>query len=350
MEMNLPAKAAIVILNYNTQHQLEQFLPNIIETAKKSKLPVYVADNFSTDNSISFLEINYPEVHYIALDKNYGFAEGYNQALQQVAAEYFILMNSDIKADVQSFYKIIEFMDQNQEVAACQPKILSHSKPEYFEYAGGAGGFIDWLGYPFCKGRIFDITEKDHGQYNQTGSVFWASGAAFFVRSKLFNEFGGFDGSYFAHAEEIDLCWRLKRAGYHIYTYPEVSVYHVGGGTLNYNSPFKTYLNFRNTLSTIFKNESSSLVFLKVLMRLVLDGAAAGLFLIQGNFKGILAIIHAHWHFFVHLPHHYRTRKNTSENIEKNRIGPSTVGEGLFDKSIVWHFYFLRKKYFSQLI
>ncbi len=343
-------RAAIVILNYNTQHQLQQFLPQLVSTNETIGWPIYVIDNASSDDSVDFLKTHYPTVTCIELPKNYGFAEGYNKGLQQINATHFVLLNSDIQADVNSFPEIIEFLEAHPLVAACQPKILSFQQPDSFEYAGAAGGHLDVLGYPFCKGRIFDSTEKDEGQYNQNEPIFWASGAAFFIKADLFKAFGGFDGTYFAHAEEIDLCWRLKRAGYQIFSYPKVAVYHVGGGTLAYSSPFKTYLNFRNTLATLFKNEKSSVLIPKIFARLLLDGAAGVLFLFQSNFKGILAIIHAHWHFFMHLPHHIRTRKRTNELVSKQVIGPSTTDQGYLKKSIVWQFYLLRKKKFSQLL
>ena len=342
-------RAAIVLLNYNTQHQLEQFLPQLVLTNEKIGWPIYVIDNASTDSSVTFLKTHYPSVTCIELPKNYGFAEGYNQGLKNIAATNYILLNSDIQADVQTFPEIIDFLEASPHIAACQPKVLSYHHPENFEYAGAAGGYLDIMGYPLCKGRIFDHTEKDEGQYDQIQSIFWASGAAFFVKANLFNAFGGFDGTYFAHAEEIDLCWRLKRAGYHIYSYPKVSVYHVGGGTLAYSSPFKTYLNFRNTLATLFKNEKGSIMIPKIFIRLLLDGAAGFLFLFQSNFKGILAIIHAHWHFFMHLPHHIKTRKATNAIIRNHVIANSTTNQGYLNKSIVWQFYFLKKKKFSQL-
>lgn len=342
-------RAAIVLLNFNTRHQLEQFLPQLVLTNKKTNWPIYVIDNASSDDSLAFLKSHYPTVHSIALPENYGFAEGYNLGLQQIEANHYILLNSDIQAEVQSFPEIIDFMEAHPLVAACQPKILSYHQPESFEYAGAAGGYLDVMGYPFCKGRIFDHTEKDYGLYDEIQPVFWASGAAFFVKADLFHAFGGFDRTYFAHAEEIDLCWRFKRAGYQIFSYPKVSVLHVGGGTLAYSSPFKTYLNFRNTLATLFKNEKSSLLIPKIFIRLLLDGAAGLLFLYQSNFKGILAIIHAHWHFFIHLPHHITIRKKTNELIKNQVVGMSTTHQGYFKKSIVWQFYLLKKKTFSQL-
>lgn len=342
-------RAAIVILNYNTQHQLEQFLPQLVRTNQNTGWPIYVIDNASSDHSVDFLKKNYPTVNCIELSQNYGFAEGYNKGLQQIEATYYILLNSDIQAEVNTFSEIIDFLENNPSVAACQPKVLSFHQPESFEYAGAAGGYIDILGYPLCKGRIFNHTEQDQGQYNQIQPIFWASGAAFFVKAELFKNFGGFDGTYFAHAEEIDLCWRLKRAGYQIYSYPKVVVHHVGGGTLAYNSPFKAYLNFRNTLATLFKNEKSNVLIPKIFIRLLLDGAAGVLFLFQSNFKGILAIIHAHWHFFIHLPHHIRMRKKTKAIISSQVIGPPTTKQGYLSKSIVWQFYLLKKKNFSQL-
>ncbi|MEL7159496.1 MAG: bifunctional riboflavin kinase/FAD synthetase, partial [Bacteroidota bacterium] len=244
---------AVVILNYNGQDYLKKYLPGVIDT-----LPEYarvvIADNASTDDSVAWLKAQHPEVELIELPENYGFANGYNMALQQVEAEIYVLLNSDVRVTPGWLEAVIPHF-KRKEIGAVQPKILAEADPDTFEYAGAAGGYLDYLGYPFCRGRIFHHTERDEGQYDGTKEIFWATGAAFFCRAELFHALGGFEPEYFAHAEEIDLCWRMKRAGYRILVEPKSTVYHVGGGTLSYNTPQKTYLNFRNTLSTSFKNE-----------------------------------------------------------------------------------------------
>ena len=246
-------KTAIVILNWNGRKMLEQYLPSVLMYSK-DEATVYVADNASTDDSIELLEKHFPEVRIIRLDRNWGFAEGYNRALQQVEAEYYVIMNSDIEVTHHWLTPLTEFMDNHPEVAACQPKLLSMSDKERFEYAGAAGGFIDSLGYPFCRGRVFDTVENDNGQYDTRAEVMWATGACMMIRSKDYHAVGGFDGRFFAHCEEIDLCWRLRLQGRKVYCIPDSYVYHVGGGTLPKGNPMKTYLNFRNNLTMLYKN------------------------------------------------------------------------------------------------
>ena len=246
-------KTAIVILNWNGRQMLAQYLPSVLMYSK-DKATVYVADNASTDDSLELLREHFPEVRTIRLDKNWGFAEGYNQALQQVEAEYYVIMNSDIEVTHHWLTPLIEFMDNHPEAAACQPKLLSMSNKERFEYAGASGGFIDRLGYPFCRGRVFDTVENDNGQYDTRKEVMWATGACMMIRSKDYHTVGGFDGRFFAHCEEIDLCWRLHLLGRKVFCIPDSYVYHVGGGTLPKGNPMKTYLNFRNNLTMLYKN------------------------------------------------------------------------------------------------
>jgi len=293
-------KIAIVILNWNGKKWLKKFLPSLVTNSDNAK--IYVADNNSTDESISYLRANFPEINIIINQNNHGYAKGYNDALKKIDSEYFILINSDVEVSNGWIDTIIKLMDQNNRIAACQPKILDYNKKQYFEYAGASGGYIDKLGYPYCRGRIFNNIEKDVGQYNDQHEIFWATGACLFIRSKYFFEIGGFDDDFFAHQEEIDLCWRFKNKGYMIMIEPKSIVYHVGGGTLDSSSPFKTYLNFKNNLSMLFKN----LPFLNlgvIFIRLFLDGIAAITFLKQKNgFKHFFAVIKAHLVFYITIP------------------------------------------------
>ncbi|MCA1759959.1 MAG: glycosyltransferase family 2 protein, partial [Bacteroidales bacterium] len=268
-------KIAIVILNWNGEKLFPKFLPSVIRNSTEPGTEIYVADNGSTDNSIPFLKENFPEVKIIELKKNYGFAEGYNQALEQVNADYFVLLNSDVEVTPNWLKPCISMLKTDETLAAVQPKILSYEKPHQFEYAGAAGGFIDLFGYPFCKGRILNRMEPDLGQYNSPTPIFWASGACMFIKSKLFNLAGGFDGDFWAHMEEIDLCWRLKNQGYKVAYQPQSVVFHLGGGTLSYNSHKKVYLNFRNNLFMLFKNLPRTQFTRIFFARMILDGVAA---------------------------------------------------------------------------
>nr|MBP8033086.1 glycosyltransferase family 2 protein [Bacteroidia bacterium] len=248
------SKVAVVILNWNGKPFLEKFLPTVLQYSSGAQ--IIVADNQSSDDSVAFLKTQFPQVSVILNPSNDGFATGYNLALKQVKAEYYVLLNSDVEVTENWLQPIIKLMDENLKVAACQPKILDYNHPSKFEYAGAAGGFIDKYGYPFCRGRIFNVLEEDKAQYDTAKEVFWATGACMFVRAEAFWKVGGFDDDYFAHMEEIDVCWRMKNIGYQIYVEPSSKVYHVGGGTLNKLSPRKTFLNFRNNLTTLTKNAS----------------------------------------------------------------------------------------------
>lgn len=340
---------AVVILNYNGQSYLEKFLPSVRNSSYEN-LSIYVADNGSADDSLAWLEENVPEISRINLKKNYGFAEGYNRALRQVDADYYILLNSDLEVESGWIEPIIQLLEEDPETAACQPKILSYERKEAFEYAGAAGGWIDFLGYPFCRGRIFDFTETDEGQYNDRQEIFWASGAALFVRADLFHRIGGFDPDYFAHAEEIDLCWRLKRAGYKIQVVPESVVYHLGGGTLSYQAPNKAYLNFRNTLYTIWKNEPATKLWWLIPARFLLDGLAGALFLIQGKYAHIRAIIRAHWTFLPQIGQLTQKRRHYAELIAKAGNGLPPNEHGRYSGSVIWQYYALGKKRFKSII
>ncbi|MBP6260021.1 MAG: glycosyltransferase family 2 protein, partial [Paludibacter sp.] len=247
-------RTAVVILNWNGEKFLNQFLPVLLRNTQLPGVDIYVADNASTDNSLSLIEEQFPTVKTLLLDKNYGFAGGYNKALAQINADYFVLLNSDVEVTENWLQPLLNYMNENADVAACQPKIKSFYNRDYFEHAGASGGFIDYLGFPFCRGRVVGTAEMDRGQYDTVIDVFWATGACLLIRSELYNQVGGLDDEFFAHMEEIDLCWRLKGQGFRIVCIPQSEVYHVGGGTLQVEHPHKTYLNFRNNLLMLYKN------------------------------------------------------------------------------------------------
>jgi len=343
----LPA-VAVVILNFNGKQWLERFIPELRESTYDNA-NIIVADNGSTDGSLSFLAETYPDIRRIDLKGNHGFAKGYNLALEQINSDYFVLLNSDVEVTPGWIEPVIELMERDKTIAACQPKIRSFTQRHSFEYAGASGGWLDFLGYPFCRGRIFSVCEEDTGQYDNTQEIFWATGAALFVRADLFAAIGGFDPDYFAHAEEIDLCWRLKRAGYKIMVRPRSVVYHVGGGTLSYNTPRKTYLNFRNTLFTALKNEPVAKLLWLVPARLVLDGLAAALFLAQGKITHIGSIVRAHWSFFRQIPATWRKRRQCQEWIEQCSISDQPNLTAVYPRSIIWQFFGRGKRRYNQL-
>jgi len=305
-------KIAVVILNWNGSALLKQFLPSVL--AYSAGADIYVADNASTDDSISVLKSEFPSVKIIQNDKNYGFAEGYNEALKFVDADIFALVNSDIEVTENWLQPIIKAFSNEPETAIIQPKILDYKNKEYFEYAGAAGGFIDKYGFPFCRGRIFDSLEKDLGQYNDNREIFWASGACFFIRSSVFQKLNGFDGDFFAHQEEIDLCWRAFNNGYKIRYIHESKVFHVGGATLQQGNPKKTYLNFRNSLFMLLKNLPKNQLFSTLFIRMVLDGIAGIQFLFKGKPKHFIAVIESHFAFYGRFSKNYRKR-NTSQTM-----------------------------------
>ena len=334
----LNKKVAIVILNWNGRKMLEQFLPSVVENSS-SDAEVIIADNASTDDSISFLKQNYPQLRIIVNDKNYGFAEGYNRALEQVDADYFVLLNSDVEVTPNWIAPVVEYMEADEKCAICQPKLLSYYNRDTFEYAGGAGGFIDYLGYPFCRGRIFTTLEKDHGQYNDPCEVFWATGAAMFVKASVYKQLGGLDNDFFAHMEEIDFCWRAKNNGYKVCYCPQSTIYHVGGGTLPASSPFKTFLNFRNNFALLFKNLRKHRLFCVLPLRVVLDYVAASKFLIEGKPKEFFAVAKAHWKFYGMLGKLRKKRNNL----------PHQSVSCIYRSSIVWDYYLGKKDTFSGL-
>ncbi len=340
---------AVVILNYNGRELLRQFLPAVRQTTYPN-CTIVVADNGSTDDSVALLQNEFEEVDIIRMDSNLGFAEGYNEALRRLPeTDYFVLLNSDVEVTPGWIDPVIDLMEKDKSIGACQPKVLSHRQRDHFEHAGAAGGWMDYLGYPFCRGRIFNVVEKDKGQYNKAEEVFWASGAALFIRSKLFLNIGGFDPSFYAHMEEIDLCWRIKRAGYKVVVEPASTVYHVGGATLDYANPRKVFLNFRNSLAMILKNERRSKTFWLIPARLMLDGLAGALFLLEGKWRHIRAIVDAHWAFFKSAGAIRRRRRNYDDLIQKVSISRTPNQEGLYRKSIVWAFYARGRKTFESL-
>lgn len=334
-------KVAIVILNWNGQNYLEKFLPSLLATAYDNK-EIIVADNGSTDESVSLLKHHFPQIKLIRFNENNGFAKGYNMALQNIQADYYAIINSDIEVLPGWLRPIINLLEQDKLNAACQPKLLSSKNRNLFEYAGGAGGWLDSFGYPFARGRVFDICEEDKGQYDTTERVFWVTGAAMIIRSGVFNEMKGFDEYFFAHQEEIDLCWRMQLAGYKLYCCPSSVVYHVGGGTLPRGNSLKTYLNFRNNQIMLYKNLPWSQKWWKIPFRIFLDAVSAlkGLFIGDGGY--FLSILRAHFSFLKWI----LFRQNKSVFPEKKGGKPA----GLYKGNIVWEHFVKGKKYFSQLI
>lgn len=333
-------RIAIVILNYNGQKMLAQFLQNIL-TFSQDEAEVIIADNASTDNSLDWLAEHYPTLRTIILDENYGFAEGYNKALRQVEAEYYVLLNSDVEVTHHWLQPLTEFMDAHPEVCACQPKILSEANKESFEYAGAAGGLLDRYGYPFCRGRVFGTVEKDEGQYDTPAQVLWATGACLFIRSKDYWMAGGLDGRFFAHNEEIDLCWRLNRMGRQVWCIPDSQVYHVGGGTLPKGNPFKTYLNFRNNLTMLYKNLPEAELKHVLRVRRWLDWlAAAEALILQRNWKDCKAIFKARKSFYAWKHDFDQDRKNLSG---------SHSSDGRKPYSILWKYYIKGQKTYGEI-
>lgn len=329
-------RTKIVILNWNGRKHLERFLPTLVENTPEAE--IVIADNGSTDDSLLFVKDRFPQVAIITMERNFGFAEGYNRALKQVEADYFLLLNSDVEVPAGWIAPLMETLDTHPEVAAVSPKIRSFAEPERFEYAGAAGGFIDCLGYPFCRGRILDSIETDEGQYDDAREVFWASGACMLVRSEVFRKLGGFDADFFAHMEEIDFCWRAQLAGYKIRVEPRSMVFHVGGGTLPNDNPQKIYLNFRNNLCMLFKNLSPYTFWPVLFTRMVLDGAAAIVFLLQGKPAFFKKVFRAHLDFHKQRKSLHRKRRI----IQQQRLARP---HGIFRGSIVLCHAFGRRKF-----
>ncbi len=338
----------VVILNFNGRRWLERFLPSVCATRYES-LSITVADNCSEDDSLGFLRERFPEVRLLCLERNFGFAEGYNRALEQLPGDIFVLLNSDVEVPPDWLSALVHPLLEDPRVAAVQPKIRSFHQPECFEYAGAAGGLLDALGYPFCRGRLFEQVDCDEGQYDTPAEIFWASGAAMAVRAELFRCIGGFDGDFFAHLEEIDLCWRLKRAGYRVVFCPESVVWHVGGGTLGYESPRKTFLNFRNNHFMLWRNEATRRLAWLFPLRLLLDGVAGLQFLLKGRPAHTLAIVRAHLALYRALPRLLRKRREVRRQVESCRIGPSRDSKGRYRGSIVWWHFVLGRKHLPPL-
>ncbi|AZQ58327.1 glycosyltransferase family 2 protein [Maribacter sp. MJ134] len=330
-------KIAVVILNWNGEVLLERFLPAVVKYSKDAT--IYVADNASTDGSIAFLEKNYPSIAIIKNKVNGGFAQGYNEALQDIEADIFCLLNSDVEVTEGWLSPIPDAFKTLPKAAIIQPKILDLLNKEYFEYAGAAGGFIDQLGYPFCRGRIFQTLEKDNGQYDDNKEIFWATGACMFVRKEVFTELKGFDADYFAHQEEVDFCWRAKNHGHKVYYIGTSKVYHLGGSTLSNMNPKKTYLNFRNSLFSITKNLPLHKAFIIIYIRLLLDGIAAVRFIFQFRFKHFLAIFRAHFSFYRQFRRMYRKREKTKFLLKYYTT-----------KSIVWSYFVNQITNFNILV
>ena len=331
-------QTAVVILNWNGRHMMEKFLPSVTAYTT-GDAEVVIADNGSTDDSIEFLHTHYPSLRIIQLDHNYGFAEGYNRALAQLDADYFVLLNDDVEVTPGWIEPIIAQMRKNPQTAICQPKLLMYDQRDTFEYAGAAGGFIDSYGYPFCRGRIFDVVEQDHGQYNDPHEIFWASGAAMFVRADVWREMGGLDADFFAHMEEIDFCWRVKNRGYRVEYCPHSVVYHVGGGTLPKSNPRKTYLNFRNNLSMLYKNLPQERLGRGMGLRILLDYVAALKFLLERKPKEFQAVFEAH--------RDYRKRKSVLRQ-QRSELRPHPVS-CIYHGHLLLDFYLRGKKHFSSL-
>lgn len=336
-------KISVVILNWNGEAMLRQFLFSVVEYSEAEGVEVCVADNASSDASCDVVRKEFPSVRLIELEENYGFAEGYNRALQQVDAEYAVLLNSDVEVTPHWLEPLLHFMEAHPEVAACQPKLLSRRNKEFFEYAGAAGGYIDRYGYPFCRGRIFETVEKDDGQYDTVMPVFWVSGAAFFVRLKDYREAGGLDGSFFAHMEEIDLCWRLRSRGRGLVCIPQSVVYHVGAATLKKESPRKTYLNFRNNLLMLYKNLPEKELNHVLRVRSLLDRIAVVVFYLKKDKENAKAVLQARKDF---ESTRYGFASARVENMMKAADGPIPERVGY---SILWKYHALGKKRFSQL-
>ncbi len=336
------SQVAIVILNWNGEKFLRKFLPTLIENTNSDLARICIIDNCSTDTSVQFLNDNFPQIELIKLDKNYGFAGGYNRGLAKINAEYFMLLNSDVEVEKHWIEPLVELMNSNSKIGICGPKLLDYNNRNKFEYAGAAGGYIDKYGYPFCRGRVFDSLETDNSQHNTTENCLWISGAALFIRSKLFFEVGGLDDDFFAHQEEIDLCWRVQNYGYKVVCEPKSAIYHVGGGALPKSNPFKTYLNFRNNLYLIVKNMTDNEARRTLFVRFFLDVVAAVRMLFQGNFGEFKAVFKAYKDFMKNK----KTMKQKRNLVSRKQVSQIV---GMYNGSIVLK-HFLGKKNTSKEI
>ncbi len=336
-------RVSVIILNWNGERFLKQYLPVLIKYTQPELAEIVVADNGSTDNSLLLLRNDFPNVRLITFDKNYGFAEGYNKALDQTDTEYTVILNSDVEVTPEWLLPMVDYMDKNTDVAACQPKILAFYDRSRFEHAGAAGGFIDMFGFPFCRGRVFTEVEKDTRQYDDVSDIFWASGACLFIRTDVFKKEGGFDADFFAHMEEIDLCWRLKNRGYRISCVPQSVVYHVGGGTLNTEHPHKTYLNYRNNLLMLYKNLPANKLWIVLIARYFFDYIAALQMYVTGKKPNALSVLRARSDFAVmKLFYKEKRKENLSKSIKKDI-------SGIYNGSMVLARYIFGRNKFSEL-
>jgi len=334
---NENGKVAVVILNWNGRTMLERFMPSVVANTNAD---IVVADNGSTDDSVDFMRRHYPSVQLVLMDKNYGFAEGYNKAISSIDHyDYYVLLNSDVECTPNWVEPVVEAMEKEKDIAVMQPKLLMYDRKDTFEYAGAAGGFIDGYGYPFCRGRLFQTLEKDEGQYDDQCDIFWATGAAMFVRAAAWNQVGGLDGDFFAHMEEIDFCWRVKNAGWRVAYCPQSKLYHLGGGTLPKSNPLKTLLNFRNNLAMLYKNLPDGRLDRVLNMRMMLDRVAAVKFLLEGHMGEYLAVRKAHKEFRAWKP---------ALKQKRARINPKPVGQ-IYMHPLLIQYFFLRKKKYSEL-
>jgi len=340
-------KVAIAILTYNGIAYTKQFLQGVVETDYPN-FEVYVIDNHSTDEVCVYVKDNFPTVKIIELSSNEGFAGGYNTGLSQIEADYFVLLNQDVEVTKNWIQPVIDKMESDAELAICQPKILAQKNKTAFEYAGAAGGFIDVLGYPFCRGRIFESIEKDNSQYNEPVECFWASGAAFFIKANLFKSVGGFDATFFAHFEEIDLCWRVKNAGYKVAAIPNSFVYHVGGSVIEYQSPRKTFLNFRNGLVLLHKNLPVKQLLWKLPLRFLLDVVAAYRALLSRDVATYKAIAKAHFSYLGNIRKWQQQRKFCQKQVSLNKVSKPNL-TGIYGRSIVWDYFIKKKQHFTDL-
>jgi GT2 family glycosyltransferase len=338
-------KIAIVILNWNGATMLRRYLPTVIAHSQGEAV-VYVADNASTDDSLSLLSESFPEVRQILLDKNWGFADGYNKALAQIDAEYYVLLNSDVEVPEGWLVPLRTFMDEHQDVAACQPKLLSVADNDSFEYAGACGGYLDRYGYPFCRGRVFDTVEKDKGQYDEAAEVLWTTGACMMIRSKDYWAVNGLDGRFFAHNEEIDMCWRLRMMGRKLYCLPQSKVFHVGGGTLPKGNPMKTYLNFRNNLTMLYKNLPQKELHYVMRVRWLLDYVAAWQTLILNRNVGDFCAIYRARRDFMRWRTEFRPERKEHQRERVEARVPRTLRTNF---CLVWQYYARRRKTFAEL-
>ena len=334
--------AAILILNYNGRAHLETYLPEVIRSSEN--IPIIIGDNASTDDSVSWLQENHPDIRLIQFDSNLGYCKGYNQMVQKVTKDLLVIMNSDIRPTKGWLSPLFFFLEQNQDVAAIMPKILSDGQKDHFEYAGAAGGYLDKYGYPFCRGRVFNCLEKDMGQYDKARQVFWVSGACFVVRRNVFIKSGGFDESFFAHMEEIDLCWRLQRMGHRLVCLPKSKVFHLGGGTLAYNHPFKVYLNHRNGLQLLIKNLPVRKRVNTVTLRIWLDMIAIMYYLAKGRFGAAWSVIRALFDVLFKIGKRSKRANNFISSLDED------TQPILFDHSIVWQYFIRKKRRFTDLI